>query len=422
VQDSIELILKQKLGLDANSVGSRIIARAIAQRQTACRVADYAAYLALVQSSPQELDQLIEAVVIPETWFFRDKGAFAALQDYAQTQRVCHPQQVMKVLSLPCSTGEEPYSIAITLLEAGLTSDQFQVDAIDVSQHALAKAKRAIYSQKSFRGNSFAECDRYFQQTNDSYEVRPDVRKSVNFMQGNILQPHLLMGKQYHVIFCRNLIIYLDSSARLRSIDALDQVLLPLGLLFLGAVETPQLAHRAYQLVHYPAAFAFQKQPPNNSVLTSVLTPDSKLVKQKQPHQNSNSSNLIRQQPTPAPLPPQHSVPISLETLETAQDLADRGQLLSAAQLCESYIRTYPGQAPAYLLLGQIYQGLNQPKQAEQSFQKAIYLNPDTYEALIYLALLKEQQGNYIESQRFRKRAERLIHSGYPSSSSGSKQ
>lgn len=412
MQDSIELILKQKLGLDANSVGSRIIARAIAQRQAACQVLDQAAYLALVQTSPQELEQLIEAVVIPETWFFRDKGAFAALQEYAQTQRLCHPHQVMKLLSLPCSTGEEPYSIAMTLLKAGLAPDQFQIDAVDVSQHALAKAKKAIYRQKSFRGDSFAECDRYFQQTNDHYEVRPDVRRSVNFIHGNILQPHFLMGKQYHVIFCRNLLIYLDLSARLRSIDALDQVLLPLGLLFLGAVETPQLAHRAYQLIHYPAAFAFQKQPLN----TQLLTPDSKLVKRKQPHQTSNSSTLIRRPPIPAPLPLQHSAPTSLET---AQDLADRGKLLSAAEICESYIRTYPGQAPAYLLLGQIYQGLNRLKQAEQSFQKALYLNPDTYEALIYLALLKEQQGNNIESQRFRKRAARLINSGY-SSSSGS--
>jgi chemotaxis protein methyltransferase WspC len=412
VQDSIELILKQKLGLDANSVGSRIIARAIAQRRTACQIADDAAYLALVQSSPQELNQLIEAVVIPETWFFRDQGAFAALQEYAETQRICHPQQRMKLLSLPCSTGEEPYSIAITLLKAGFTPDQFQIDAIDVSQQALAKAERAIYSQKSFRGNSLAECDRYFQQTNDGYAVRAEIRKTINFIHGNILQPHFLIAKQYHVVFCRNLLIYLDRSARLQSLDALDQVLLPLGLLFLGAVETPQLAHRAYQLIHYPAAFAFQKQSPDNR----LLTPDSKLIKQKQPHQSSNSPSLIRQRSNSIALPPLQSAPT---LLETAQDLADRGKLLSAAELCESYIRTYPGQAPAYLLLGQIYQGLNRLKQAEQSFQKALYLNPDTYEALIYLALLKEQQGNNIESQRFRKRAARLINSGY-SSSSGS--
>lgn len=412
MQDSIELILKQKLGLDANSVGSRIIARAIAQRRTACQIADDAAYLALVQSSPQELNQLIEAVVIPETWFFRDQGAFAALQEYAETQRICHPLLRMKLLSLPCSTGEEPYSIAITLLKAGFTPDQFQIDAIDVSQHALAKAERAIYSQKSFRGNSLAECDRYFQQTNDSYAVRAEIRKTINFIHGNILQPHFLIAKQYHVVFCRNLLIYLDRSARLQSIDALDQVLLPLGLLFLGAVETPQLAHRAYQLIHYPAAFAFQKQSPDNR----LLTPDSKLIKQKQPHQSSNSPSLIRQRSNSIALPPPQSAPT---LLETAQDLADRGKLLSAAELCESYIRTYPGQAPAYLLLGQIYQGLNRLKQAEQSFQKALYLNPDTYEALIYLALLKEQQGNNIESQRFRKRAARLINSGY-SSSSGS--
>jgi chemotaxis protein methyltransferase WspC len=395
VQDSIELILKQKIGLDPNSVGSRIIARALEQRQAACHLADQAEYLKLVKSSPQELNQLIEAVVVPETWFFRDQGAFEVLRNDAQQN---HQTQI-RILSVPCSTGEEPYSIAMTLLEVGLTPNQFQIDAVDISEHALAKAKKAIYRQHSFRGKSMPNLERYFQQIGDRYQVLPEVRRSVNFIQGNILEPHFLNAKQYHVIFCRNLLIYLDHSARQRTLDILDQALLPMGLLFLGSVETPQLTNRAYQLVEHSAAFAFRKQE-----LKKAPSIESKLAPKKQ------ATSV--QSPHLSPLAPQTFLAEStLIPLETAQDLADRGQLVPAAELCESYIRTHPSQASAYLLLGKIYQGLNQMKQAEQSFHKAIYLNPENYEALIYLALLKEQQGNQIEANRLRKRAQRLIPS-----------
>lgn len=403
VQDSIEAILRQKLGLDANSVGSRLIARAIEQRQNACNIHDRTAYLKLITSSPQELNQLIEAVVVPETWFFRDKGSFEVLRNHVKETA---PKQ-LRVLSLPCSTGEEPYSIAIALLEAGLTPTQFRVDAVDISQHALTKAKQAVYSNQSFRGGTSPNLDRYFQQVDNRYEVQPAVRESVNFIRGNVLEPHFLIGKQYQVVFCRNLLIYLDESARRRTIDVLDRALIPQGLLFLGAVETPQIVDRAYTRINHPAAFAFEKQPSQSS----------KTIEQKQTVKKSNSKphspKLIDKKPNPLVTPQQNDRVnfSSLSTpLETAKQLADRGELSLAAELCESHIRTYPVQAPAYLLLGEIYQALNQPRSAEQAFQKAIYLNPNIYDALIHLSLLKAQQGNQAESNRLKKRAQRLIN------------
>jgi chemotaxis protein methyltransferase WspC len=452
--NSIEAILKQKLGLDTNSIGSRMIDRAVQQRQSACGIRDRTAYLALLQSSPQELNQLIEAVVIPETWFFRDRGPFKYLQQHVQ-QLDRQPLTVrpLRLLSVPCSTGEEPYSIAMTLLEAGLTPAQFQIDAVDVSRQALAKAKQAIYNKKSFRGDPL-NLIAYFQTTAAGHQVKPIVRQCVQFIHGNILEPHFLVSKQYDMIFCRNLLIYLDEAARQRAITSLDQALAPQGLLFLGAVETPQLANRAFTLVAYPSAFAFQKQPaPNHSrPLTHHPPTDQTSVAQsspilKRPSTPQPSRNPAIQSPLPVDLPnpptsPQSppfnspdghlrkgdlggqqdpgSQPEGQPTpLAIAQQLADRGQLAAAAQICESYLRAHPAQAPAYLLLGEIYQGLNQLKPAEQSFQKAVYLKPDSYEALIHLALIKEQQGQQAESERFRKRAQRLVNSDYPQAQAG---
>lgn len=439
IQHTIETILRQKLGLDADSVGSRLIQRAVERRQIACQLTDRAAYLSLLRSSPQELNQLIEAVVVPETWFFRDREPFEYLRQYVKANKgkpffnraanFISPDSTLHILSVPCSTGEEPYSIAITLLEAGLKPNQFRVDAVDISEQALIKARAGIYRKKSFRGGAMQNLEHYFQPSSagdtEGYEVRPIVRESVHFLRGNVLEPHFLLGKQYHAIFCRNLLIYLDEAARRQVIASLDRALLPLGLLFLGAAETAQLAQMPYRSIDHPFAFAYQKElatvtatDSGNQEEPELKEPQTPIVPLKRkdysfsqirlahpPTHSTPVQTSSREGSTPPISPPPH---LPTSPLQTAQHLADRGQLIEAAQICESYVRAHPGQAIAYLLLGEIYQGLNQPKQAERCLQKAIYLDPHAYKALIHLALLKEQQGNQIEAARLRRRAQRL--------------
>src|SRR3954451_7942011 len=117
VIEEFEKLLKQAMGLDAASIGSSAVERAVQQRMTACKSESLREYWDFVRGSESERQELIEAVVVPETWFFRDRGAFAAL-----TQVATRPGASvgMRLLSLPCSTGEEPYSMVIALAEAGL--------------------------------------------------------------------------------------------------------------------------------------------------------------------------------------------------------------------------------------------------------------------------------------------------------------
>lgn len=420
-QQSIEAILRQKLGLDTNSVGSRLIERAVQQRQQACGLRDRAAYLERLQASPQELDQIVEAVVIPETWFFRDRGPFDYLRQFAQQLHPSGVRQPLRLLSVPCSTGEEPYSMAITLLEAGLSTAQFHIDAVDISQRALAKARCGLYRKKSFRGAAL-NSEPYFQRMPDGYQVEPMVRKSICWIHGNILEPDFLAGKLYDVIFCRNLLIYLDNAARLQVIASLDAALKPQGLLFLGAVETPQITNRCFKPVPAAMAFAFQKQSP--LITTPVAATTRKPVTRRAtlpPPQTATATDLRLSSTLPsasanqavnaqasAVKPERDKSAPSL--LETAKRFADRGELTSAAQLCQSYLRVHPTQASAHLLMGEIYQALNQLRSAEQCLQKAVYLAPDSYEALIHLALLKDQQGDHAEADRLKRRARRLVH------------
>lgn len=394
VQATIETILRQKIGLDANSIGSRTIARAVEKRRLACGLPDQASYLQRLQTSAQELENLIETVVVPETWFFRDQEPFVYLSKYVTTEWLKVNSRILRVLSVPCSTGEEPLSIAMTLLDAGLTSKQFSIDAVDISKRALLKAKQAVYSERCFRGGGIQAKPRYFTPIAGGYEVRPVLRDTVKFIQGNVLQPGFLTTGKYDVIFCRNLLIYLDQAARLQVVEALDRALAPSGLFFVGAAETTQITAKHLTFVRHPFAFAYRKENRSESNVkpfaqATTSTPETKSSLNVQPPQPIRSSTTSK--------------------LEIAKQLADRGHLNEAATLCESYVSTNRTNAQAYILLGEVYQGLDRLELAEQSYQKAIYLNPHTIEALIHLALLKEQRGDGAGSEILRQRVQRLL-------------
>ncbi len=149
-------------------------------------------------------------MIVPETWFFRYPESFATLAKLA-TKRLAelNNMRALRILSLPCSTGEEPYSIAMALLDAGLKPHQFKVDGMDVSPLSVDKARRALYGKNSFRGQDIAFRDRHFIPENDGYRLSARVLEQVRLQVGNLLDPTLLANEPpYDFVFCRNLLIY----------------------------------------------------------------------------------------------------------------------------------------------------------------------------------------------------------------------
>ncbi len=404
VQAAIEAVLRQKIGLDADSIGSRTIARAVEQRRVACGLPDQTAYFHHLQTSAKELEELIETVVVPETWFFRDKEPFVYLGQYVTSEWLKANFSILRVLSIPCSTGEEPYSIAMTLLDSGLTPTQFCIDAVDISKRALLKAKQALYSKRSFRGDDRTQAkQRYFDLVADSYQVRPFVRDTVKFIQGNLLTPGFLAEGKYQIIFCRNILIYLDHAARTQGIQALDRALAPSGLFFVGSAETAQIPTKNYTSIRHPFTFAYRKEDSASAPGNELRAPN---IKPLAITSRTTFNTPASKPPTPQPPPTIRAVS---SQLEIAKQLADRGQLIEAAKLAQLYLSANRTHAEAYILLGEIYQGLNQIEQAEQSFSKAIYLNPHAINALIGLALLKEQRGDQSGAEILRQRVQRLL-------------
>jgi chemotaxis protein methyltransferase WspC len=321
------------------------------------------------------------------------------------TWLLSHSGQVLRVLSIPCSTGEEPYSISIALLESGLTPNQFQIDAVDISQVALEKARNALYRDNSFRGENLDFRDRYFQKNDNGYKLYDWLGQKINFTHGNILDPFFLSDRQpYHLIWCRNLLIYFNRNSQQKAFQTLDRLLLPDGLLFLGYAEFGTLKNDRLVSVRHPRAFAYRK------VTASISKPKNNPKKSEFKKQISSKLPPVPSQSKAIPKSPKSSSSALVESeLQAARRLANEGKLEEARSLCESYVRQNRTSSEGYLLLGEIEQALGHNDVAEGNLRKAIYLNPDCYEALVHLAQLQEQRGDDRSATIIRQRIQRLL-------------
>jgi chemotaxis protein methyltransferase WspC len=400
-------LLRETLGLDVASVGVSLIERAVKRRIDTNDLRDISQYAELLRRSQPELQSLYEAVIVPETFFFRYPESFAAFRQIVGEQFL--GTQKLRALSVPCSTGEEPYSIAMTLFDAGLSLENFQIDAIDISAHLLEVARIGRFGSNSFRGSDLRFRNRYFHKTGTGFRLCDRVRQGVNFEQGNVLQEPFRFGSgPYDFIFCRNLLIYFYPQAQNQTLESLRQLLTADGLLFVGSAETGLLTQHSFSSVKkMPMAFAFRK----NAIVDSHPLPN------KQPKVWSPSrAHRTRGHPKPDLLIHKKAVDETVKhgkgptpDLGFAEQLADKGQLGEAAEICEVSLREHGPSARAFHLLGLIRDCAGDQHQASEFYRKALYLEPDRYDALIHLALLKDKSGDSVAAKALKNRARRVL-------------
>jgi chemotaxis protein methyltransferase WspC len=404
----IEALLQQVMGLHAETIGSSSIERAVQARMMACRAASVDDYMDRLAASPRELQELVEVVIVPETWFFRDPEAFVELKRIAcEDWRPNGPGDVLDVLSVACSTGEEPYSIAMALLDAGYPSDRFRIDAVDISERSLDYARRGIYGKNSFRGEELGFCERYFHKLSDGHRMHDAVRESVHFRYGNIhAEDFLLDAQPYDAIFCRNLLIYFDQPTQARAIAVLRRLLKDTGALFVGPAETGLLLNPDFVSVKVPLAFGFRRAP-----RTPPFRPPARLP--AMPAFPARTRPATRaalngtQRLERAPVEAQASRPRK-NGIEEAFALADQGRLVEATARCEEHMREHGPSAQAYYLMGLVCSADGRLYAADRCYRKALYLDQNHSGALIHLALLLEEQGDKRGAKLLRDRAQKL--------------
>jgi chemotaxis protein methyltransferase WspC len=379
----IEALLSRRIGLNRSSIG-RSLELAIEARMAASGATDRAAFADRLERDSEELQALVEQIVVPETWFFRDEQPFRFLARWVASEASRSGSgRVFRVLSIPCSTGEEPYSIAITLLDRGLPAASFSIDAVDVSRCSLARAREGRYGRKSFRATDLGFRARHLSADGDQYRVSDAIRERVRFLEGNLVDASLLVqAAPYDVIFCRNILIYLDRPARDAALAALDRLLVDGGILIAGHADGIDTQDGRFRTLSEPGAFAYQRAPRETSAPRARIAPAKT---------------------APAIAAPPHEK----HPLEVAAELANADRFGEAATICEAQLGRDPSEPHGYALLGAIRVAEGHLEAAEDCFQRALYLDRDHYDSLVQLALLCDRRGDSKAAARMRRRAKR---------------
>lgn len=399
-------LLKERIGLDAESVGDAVIERAVRQRCNKVSAGHAEHYWMLLQGSAEEVQALIEAVIVPETWFFRYPESFAALADLAAKRTLeLAGTRPLRVLSLPCSTGEEPYSIVMALLDAGLPPSAFQVDALDVSRAVLERAEEGRYGRNSFRGSHQAFRDRYFTVDGNDYQLSEAVRRKVRFRAGNLLAPGLLAGEApYDYVFCRNLLIYFDRATQEQVVDVLCRLARADGVLFIGPAEASLMSRIGLRPLGVPQSFAF---PLERAEPAPRAAPLNWTAPPPVPRPAPPKPAPVRPRQAARPEPPA-TVPAGNALAEIAR-LANSGQAEEARQRCEALLADQGPDAEVFYWLGLLADARGQDGEAQAFYRKALYLQPDHQESLQHLAALLAAQGDAAGARRLQERAARGV-------------
>jgi chemotaxis protein methyltransferase WspC len=323
-----------------------------------------------------------------------------------------HPEGVMRVLSLPCSTGEEPYSAAMALRDAGFPAERMRIDAFDISRRSLEHARRAVYGRNSFRGGNLDFRDRHFTPAGAGWQLADALRQSVNFRQGNVLDASLETGAgTYDAVFCRNLLIYFDRATQDRAIATLTRMLAPKGWLFVGPSETGLLLSHKFVSAKIPLAFAFrpasamprETQPLASAPARETAAPPACASVPAKP---LPFSSVVLRTTTKNVLAPV-AKPEAEADLASAMEFANQGRLADAAQACEAHMRKYGPSAQAYYVTGLVRDASGNHTEAAELYRKALYLEPKHHEALVHLASLLESQGDKAGAKLLNARARR---------------
>ena len=407
-----EAFLERWIGLDSQTVGSGAIARAVRMRMNACGEPDEGAFLARIARDAEERERFIDDVVVPESWFFRDQQVFDYLRQQAPAfAERAHPAP-LRVLCVPCAAGEEPYSVAIAFLEAGLSPDQFRIDATDVSRASLRRAAAATYSANAFRAADVSFRDRWFRERGAAAELDEAVRKQVHFSWGNLIDQSFAADREpYDIIFCRNLLIYLTADARSHAEQTFDRLLAPEGILVLGAAEPPILK-RPWRPVASNAMFTLRR-----GTATTDRSPPTLPLPPSPPAASAGAGVRPSSDPPPLRSPDRPPADEAVEprrlavddVLREAGSLANAGRHAEALALCSRCQQTAGPSAGVFFLMGMLHQAVGELERAEACLHKTLYLDANHDEAFLSLAIIASQRGDDRMAEQYRRSAARVL-------------
>jgi chemotaxis protein methyltransferase WspC len=401
----VEFMVRERLGLDPEALGATALPRAV-ERRIVTRGVTADNYPALVSADPTEQQALADELVVPETWFFRGgRRLFDALAKFVSARAAnLPPCTPVRVLSVPCSTGEEPYSLVIALHEQQVAPDVHRIEGVDLSAAHLTRATAGQFTNFAFRDTGADVRATHFQQAGDRWELHHAIREGVRFRVGNVADTGFLVGEApFDLILCRNLFIYLTSDTRRRALANLERLLAPDGWLVLSPAEADRLPPDRF-ISTGPAEFGiYCRTGALRPVADSPRTPTRKLAPKPQPaHTHGGSRTATAKRASlPEPIAP-------VATLEAARKLADAGRLVEARAACERLLVGSAYDPNVYSLLGIVRLAQGAPADAAEAFRKALYLDPNHTEAIGHMIVICDMRRDPAQAAALRKRLARL--------------
>jgi chemotaxis protein methyltransferase CheR len=375
--EPLRAYLTAQIGFDVE-IDSPRIRDVIERRARACSVTP-AEYVAGTYRA--DLDSLIAEITVGETYFFRHAEQLAALFDHVLPDRVAAGNRPVRILSAGCATGEEPYSIAIGIREAGLDPSAFEIHAFDVNEAAIARARAACYARWALRETTPGRVAAWFTKHGRDFALAPQIRDAVTFERRNILAADTWPAAFYDVVLCRNVLMYFAGPAMAATVARMAASLRPGGFLLLGYAETLSRTTHGLEVCHTHGAFYYRRPaaaaPAAQGDWVAEIARSSERIERLG----------AREKPVPAP-----AAVVRDNVVERAMSSVEQGRFGEAEELCHR--AEHDDAAAAEHILSLCSEAAGELLEALVHAHHAVTLDPALAMAWVHLGLLAQRTGD----------------------------
>ncbi|MFH1562126.1 MAG: CheR family methyltransferase [Nitrospirota bacterium] len=410
----------QNSGIFIDEIKRDLLRKALLSRATFLNLAGYADYYKFLKYNPrgeEEFKEILNLITVCETYFFRDAKHFYTLRNHLLPEIIKRKQAQgnygIRIWSAGCSTGEEPYSIAIALLEALQPAQMWDVEifASDVSTKALKTAQEGVYSKWSLRSTDRSYIEKYFIQDDKRFTLKDDIRNRVNFEYFNLIRepfPLSKMGDYWDIIFCRNVTIYFKQDSTKRVISNFYNSLQKEGYLFIGASESLYHISNEFELVEIDGNFIYQKpfekaaeKIKGGRITIEKITSSTRASRKTKREEVASPSDALIKKDIKE-IKAQAKKPVINEKIEelykTAQYYFEADMFEKALFELMKIIDCTDGHPETFLMLADIYANKEQFDEAERECRKALEIDSLLSPAHFLLGIILNKKGNAEEA------------------------
>ena len=389
-------VVRLRAGLIIDPARRDVLAELVHDRMTHLGLTDPGAYLDRVERDPAERQTLVEGLTIGETYFARIPPQIRALQQLVLPALLSRPERRLRIWSAGCSTGEEPYTLALLLAELlpeGGRGYDVRIIGTDINSRALHTAREGRYGARSVSLLSEENLARYFIRDGDSWRVGAELRSMVEFRQHNLVSDPP-PEQRLDLVLCRNVLIYFDRPQMLSVVDSMHRALTPGGWLLLGHSETLWRLYNGFGLVRHEDAFLYRRDDAVVATPRQLPRPVERVIRSPRP-----ASTI----PTAIPSTISKAIPKAIPTLKPGEQIREAlgaGAYAMAADLAAALLDRQPLAAEIHYLHGLALVELGEDAPALIALRRAAYLDPACGFAQFLLGLVLGRLDHAAEAAR----------------------